>query len=259
MGKLKGIIQFTGHFNGLSFYELNGKIVVRKTGGFDGEKIKKDPNYVRVRENSSEFGRCARLGKYFRTSIYSYLKPLKLPYIHNDVVRLFHNLTKLDSLNERGKRNMLLGLLTHDGNSLLKKFEFDTTTKFFSLFPFSCIVDLDTGKMNINEFDTKQLKKPKGATHVAIQFIVAGLDFEFLTPSETFTSTSQLFSLSSGVEPIIEFTASLPEKPILFGLVYVRFSQKINDQYFSLTGGGIKIIDYKFSSSLVQVSSTRGK
>lgn len=53
---------------------------------------------------------------------------------------------------------MLLGLLTHDGNSLLKKFEFDTTTKFFSLFPFSCIVDLDTGKMNINEFDTKQLK-----------------------------------------------------------------------------------------------------
>jgi hypothetical protein len=75
------------------------------------------------------------------------------------------------------------------------------------------------------------------------------LDFEFLTPIETFASTSQLFSLSSDVEPIIEFTAPLPDKPILFGLVYVRFSQKINDQYFSFTVGGIKIIDYKFSSS----------
>ena len=36
MGKLKGIVQFTGHFDGLSFYEVQGKIVVRKTGGFDG-------------------------------------------------------------------------------------------------------------------------------------------------------------------------------------------------------------------------------
>jgi hypothetical protein len=38
MGKLKGIIQFTGQLDGLSFYEMNGKIVVRKTGGFDGDK-----------------------------------------------------------------------------------------------------------------------------------------------------------------------------------------------------------------------------
>ncbi len=31
MGKLKGIIQFTGQIDGLSFYEMNGKIIVRKT------------------------------------------------------------------------------------------------------------------------------------------------------------------------------------------------------------------------------------
>jgi len=40
MGILKGIVQFTGSFNGLSFYELNGRIVVRKTGGFNGKAIK---------------------------------------------------------------------------------------------------------------------------------------------------------------------------------------------------------------------------
>ena len=65
MGKLKGIIQLTGKFDGLSFYEMNGKIVVRKTGGFDGEKIKNNANYARVRENSSEFAHCAKVGKYF--------------------------------------------------------------------------------------------------------------------------------------------------------------------------------------------------
>lgn len=79
MGKLKGIVQFTGSFNGLSFYELNGKIVVRKTGGFDGEKIKKNANYARVRENSSEFAHCAKAGKYFRSAIAACLLPLRIP------------------------------------------------------------------------------------------------------------------------------------------------------------------------------------
>jgi hypothetical protein len=130
MVKLKGIIQFTGHFNGMSFYEVNGKIVVRKTGGFDGEKIKKVLNYIRVRENSSEFWRCARFGKYFRTSIYSYLKALQLPYIHNQVVSLFHCLSKLDLINELGKRNMLMGLQTPEGRKIIEKFEFNLTANF---------------------------------------------------------------------------------------------------------------------------------
>lgn len=86
MGKLTGLIQFTGKFDGLSFYEMNGEIVVRKTGGFDGEKIKTNSNYIRVRENSSEFAQSAKAGKCFRDSIFLYLKKMAIPYVHNSFV-----------------------------------------------------------------------------------------------------------------------------------------------------------------------------
>ena len=53
MGKLKGIIQLTGKFDGLSFYEMNGKIVIRKTGGFDGEKIKGNVSNLVMQHNQN--------------------------------------------------------------------------------------------------------------------------------------------------------------------------------------------------------------
>ncbi len=40
MAKLKSILQIEGQLNGFSFYKLSGQIIVRKTGGFDGKKIK---------------------------------------------------------------------------------------------------------------------------------------------------------------------------------------------------------------------------
>ena len=44
MARLKGILKIEGQLDGLSFYNWNGQIIVRKTGGFDGEKIKKNAN-----------------------------------------------------------------------------------------------------------------------------------------------------------------------------------------------------------------------
>ncbi|MBC8884624.1 hypothetical protein H9X57_18285 [Flavobacterium piscinae] len=44
MGKLKGIIQFTGSFDGLSFYESGGKIIVRKRVVLMARKSKRNRN-----------------------------------------------------------------------------------------------------------------------------------------------------------------------------------------------------------------------
>ncbi len=72
MGKLEGIIRFTGSFDGLSFYKSRGKIVVRRTGGFKGEAIKKQANYVRTRENASQFGYCCKVGKALRMALFPF-------------------------------------------------------------------------------------------------------------------------------------------------------------------------------------------
>ncbi len=50
---------------GYSFYQMNGKLVIRRAGGFKKGDLKNDPKYSKVTQNSSEFGRCSRMGKLF--------------------------------------------------------------------------------------------------------------------------------------------------------------------------------------------------
>ena len=77
MGLLRGIIQFTGSFDGLSFYKTRqGPIRVRTTGGFMGEAIRTKPNYERTRENAMEFKHVVATGKLFRLALRSYLQPM---------------------------------------------------------------------------------------------------------------------------------------------------------------------------------------
>ena len=244
MGKLKGIVQFTGSFNGLSFYELNGKIVVRKTGGFDGDKIKKNANYERVRENSSEFAHSAKAGKYFRTAIASCLLPLRIPYVHNHIVSLFQGILKLDEVHARGKRTVSTGLLTTAGKKALLGFEFDKTQNFSSFFPFKLELDFMVGVLNIFNFCAKQIKAPKVTQKVQLQLHVVTLDFEHFTVPIQNSSEIVLVDLQNGNETdlTISFTPSLQDSNIHIAVLEVCFLQEVNGSFVPLKGGGIKIV-----------------
>ena len=74
MARYKSILQFRGSLDGLVFYQLNGVPVVRKKSGFDKNSFKTKDNYARVRENSSEFGHCSKVGKMLRHAVRPFLK-----------------------------------------------------------------------------------------------------------------------------------------------------------------------------------------
>ena len=244
MGKLKGIVQLTGSFNGLSFYELNGKIVVRKTGGFDGEKIKNSTNYARVRENSSEFAHCAKVGKYFRLAIASSLLPLRIPYVHNHVVRLFQGILKWDSLHARGQRTVRHGLLTPEGKKAVLDFEFDVTQPFGRFFPFKMAVDFTAGIFEVPDFCNSALTAPKSADGVQLQLHVVKLDFDHFTPAETQTSAIVLTNLrdSSVYNLNLSFTPTLADSRVTLALLEVCLLQEVNGSFVKLKGGGLKIV-----------------
>lgn len=245
MGTLKGIIQFTGHVDGLSFYEMNGKIVVRKTGGFDGKKIKSDAKYVRVRENSSEFAHCSKIGKYFRNSLQPYLKPLNIPYVHNRVLGLFQDISRLDLVSVRGKRIVFNGLQSADAKGIITQFEFDKTLSFDAVFPFDYAVDLYEGKLFVSSFSSKMLKKVQGATHVNLRFVVVGLDFENQSPFVQNSSDVITLSLEEVVETDLEFNCLIPQSPFVFGLLYLEFIQRMNAVDYDLQMGGLKIVGFR--------------
>ena len=59
-------IKIKGSLGGLTFYEMDGKSLVKTTSGVSKERILNDPNFKRTRENIQEFGASATLGKAMR-------------------------------------------------------------------------------------------------------------------------------------------------------------------------------------------------
>lgn len=122
MAELKGILKITGKLNGLSFYEMNGKIIVRTPGGFDGEKIRIDAKYVNVRNNASEFGRCSQFGGRLRRALQPFVKDLNDHQIHGRMAKMLHQVMKHDKQSEKGKRSVLCGLQAMEGRAELARF-----------------------------------------------------------------------------------------------------------------------------------------
>ena len=245
MGKLKGIIQFTGQIDGLSFYEMNGKIIVRKTGGFDGDKIKNDANYTRVRENSSEFAHCAEMGKYFRNSLQPYLKQLHIPYVHNRVLGLFQEISRLDLVSARGKRSVINGLQTVEAKKVIERFEFNKNLSFDAVFPFTFAVDLLEGNLIVSNFNSRLLKKVPHATHATLQLIVVGLDFEHQNSFIQNSSNKITISLQDATETDLEFSCLIPQSRVVFGLLYLEFFQRVNAVDYDLQAGALKIVGFR--------------
>jgi hypothetical protein len=122
MAELKGVLKITGKLGGLSFYKMNGKIIVRNPGGFDGEKIRKDEKYVNVRNNASEFGRCSKFGAKLRFALQPFVKDLNDPVLHGRMAKMLHDLMKMDTLSRKGERTVQMGLQHAESTKILGDF-----------------------------------------------------------------------------------------------------------------------------------------
>ena len=241
MGKLDGIIRFTGSFDGLSFYKLNGKIVVRRTGGFKGAAIKTQANYVRTRENASQFGYCSRVGKVFRLALYRFVSQIRTPYLHNHVVTLFHQILKFDSVSLRGAKTLKLGLASDEGRALLLGFEFNKELSFKNVFPIPYSVSLAEGKFVVPGFDMTAISFPAGATHIGLQFMTLRFDFESLD-YRLQTSEVCYFAKTDG-EASCELVANTVEgSGSLLGLVFASFYQETNGEKYAFEGCVLRVV-----------------
>lgn len=122
MAVLKGVLKITGKLGGLSFYKMNGKIIVWTPGGFDGEKIRKDEQYVNVRNNASEFGRCSKFGAKLRRALHPFVKDLNDPVLHGRMAKMLHDLVKMDIVSRKGERTVQLGLQHAESTKILSDF-----------------------------------------------------------------------------------------------------------------------------------------
>jgi len=245
MGKLNGLLQITGSFDGLSFYTVRGQIVVRKTGGFTGTAIKNGSQYVRVRENSCEFAQSARAGKAFRDRVGVPLKQLAIPYVHNRVVALFQALTRLDPVHARGSRTVMAGLQTAEGQQLVRSFAFDPAHGTAAVLLFACRVVVSLGLLECPAFDPSAFSPPPSASHVGVQLLLVGLGPSATGGAVREESDCPLYALGrplAGVSPLV-LRASVPDCPVVFGLLRVVYYQSVNGTLYRVAGGGLQITD----------------
>ncbi|MDR4954232.1 hypothetical protein REB14_18790 [Chryseobacterium sp. ES2] len=129
MATYESVIKITGAVGDLVFYTLNGKNVVRKKSGFNKAAFKKNPSYEKVRQNSSEFGHCSKMGKMIRKSLEIYIKEAGDPLLYQKFAKVMTTIKDLDTISERGKRTVENGLKTEEGRKLLRGFQLGTVNQ----------------------------------------------------------------------------------------------------------------------------------
>lgn len=124
MATYESFLKLNGTVGNLVFYNLNGKNVVRKKSGFNKNAFKKSASYEKVRQNSSEFGHCSKVGKVFRQCLEPYIKECDDALLYQKFAKLMTEIKDLDIISEKGKRTVKNGIATDEGLMMLRDFQF---------------------------------------------------------------------------------------------------------------------------------------
>lgn len=188
MAKQKGFIKLRGSLGGLTFYELDGKDIVKTTSGVSRQRILNDPNYRRTRENMSEFGGAAKIGKAFRMGFTGVSRMLLESTFSGRVTGIMKRVINLGT-GPRGRRAFDIV-----GNQLfLEGLEFHRDRPFSSVFyaPFA-LPTLDANReiatWVIPDFNTNNyVNAPEGATHFQLLLNTSVLsNYSYANPDKSY-------------------------------------------------------------------------
>jgi hypothetical protein len=235
MAKSTGILKIEGTVEDLTFYKKDGVNYVRRKGGVSRERIATYPNFVRTRENGTEFGHSANAGKVLRLAASTMVFRAKDSQLSSRLLRVMSQIKNLDNTSNRGLRNVALGIATSEGKLILKGFDFNANAPLKSVLFAPYLLDTGTGVVKFtNLIPGEQLHFPQGATHFSLQSAYLIVDFA--------TGISEIGY--SNIENLqLNFTASSPTLtpnpvPTATGtklyLLMISFYQEVNGVQYSL-------------------------
>lgn len=167
----KSIIKFKGTLNGLCYYTLNGKDIIRKASGPSKERINSDPAFINVKRNNQEFGGASTISKAIRQSIAQSSNQFKDTFIASRLTGICRKIISMG--------NGILGQreanITINSKPLIK-FQLNQSNPFSQLFTEEISVTTTPNRNQVNiQFSqiTKSSFKntPLGATHYTLTAI----------------------------------------------------------------------------------------
>ena len=262
MGRQIGLIKVSGNIGGISFYKSNGENLARSANGPSKDKIQNDPNFIRTRENNSEFGGSATVAKSLRLAFASDVSKMADNKLVSRLTAFFKDLCNKGT-GIRGQRS--IGLSAHKAS--LENLEFNKKLSFASVFnpPFTITTnaartqaDIVTGPFSPQTF----INAPAGATHFKVGMTLSVIsDFLFSTATSKYEATDSnsvkltkadagiMMPLFSTTPATITLSTLLPGTPVLTATqsvvlaLGIDFYQRIGTvDYILAQGNAMKIV-----------------
>ncbi|PCH66211.1 MAG: hypothetical protein COC01_08680 [Bacteroidetes bacterium] len=257
MAKQVGLTRYQGTMGGVRHFKIKGLEgdYAGLNGGPTKEQILNDPEFKRTRENMTEFGGSATVGKTVRVGLASLIKTMGDPRVTSRLTRVFKRIN-LEANGKRGQRPIELS----KNQSLIKGFEFDKNLAFASVFTaphtLSSIADRNESTLDVASFlPLDYINAPSGATHfrlinavVSVSDYVLNVDTKKYVPSNdnqnglSTVETSGHLRLDEPVAQIL-LTAQLAGAPVLgvdvslLNTIGVEFYQEVGGQFYLFASG----------------------
>ena len=251
MPRQKGIIKLDGTIGDITFYRTKDGYMAREKGGISAERMQTDPAFERTRENMAEFGRAGNATKVLRNSVKSLLKSVADRTMANRLTREMVKVIHLDTVNPRGKRNVI------DGEAeLLQGFEFNAASPLETSItaPLTLTLDRVTGDANVSLapfIPLDEVAAQPATTH--FKLVSAAMDINF-EKGEAVSAMSETAMLPFSEVPTLAITLenALPPASVnpLFLLFGISFYQEVNGFYYPLKNGAFNAL------RIVKVSGT---
>lgn len=247
MARQTGLFNFEGTLDNVTFYKTADGLLVRKKGGVSRERMLKDPNFIRARENAAEFGNCAKSAAKLRAALSFLVHCAKDSKLSSRLIKVFLEVKTLDSVNTRGKRTVAQGLTTSMGKAKLKDFDFNRNAKWHSILPVPYSLDVVTGTVTITDFiPLDHLTFPNGATHFSLQCAYTHVDLDSGV-FETSYSALVTYPISNDVVGPVLMPSGLPTVlGAKFYVVFIAFFQEVNgrqERFYNGLHNALRIIE----------------
>lgn len=244
MAKLKSLIKLEGTMEDLTFYKGADGYFVRTKGGVSKNRIMNDPAFARTRENGAEFGSIASSGKLLRTALGPMVFRAKDSKLTSRLVKVMGQIKNLDSISERGKRNVAEGLNSSSSTSIFEGFDFNAKATLGSVLNSIVSVDTTTGAISIATYNPlEQMRSPEGATHFSLQ---AGfLRIDFATGAYELTqSPEEIYPIQNGMITPILTPSSVPTVTgTRMHFILIEFFQEVNGSQYMLNNGAFNVLN----------------
>ncbi|MDT8347087.1 MAG: hypothetical protein RQ756_04745 [Flavobacteriaceae bacterium] len=244
MAKLRSLIKIEGTLDDLTFYKTKEGYLIRTKGGVSKNRIASDPAFARTRENNAEFGHSATAGKILRRAILDMINDAKDPRVASRLTTVMSKVKNLDTVSQRGKRNVTQGLLSAEGKSLLKGFDFNNRAVLTSVLLKEPVLDTATAEVQLQAFNPSvHVDVPQGATHIVLTAGVVAIDFQEGN-SELVTSNALTIPITNTETDVVLTPASVPTitGPKMY-LFKVAFLQEVNADLYVLNNGAFNVLN----------------